>query len=255
MEVPVNRFKQALRDGRRQTGLWCSLPSPYVAEAVAGAGFDWLLFDTEHAPADPISVLPLLQAAAAYEVATLVRPAANDPVLIKRLLDLGVQTLLIPYVQSEAEAEAAVTAMRYPPGGIRGVAGLTRATRFGRVRDYARRAEAELCCLVQVETRAALERIEAIAAVDGIDGLFIGPADLAASLGFPGQPSHPEVMEQIASAIERINACGKPAGILALDPDTARRFLALGTRFTAVGSDMTILVRGVDELAKAFVER
>lgn len=252
MDLPVNRFKKALAEGRQQIGLWCSLPSAYVAEGLAGAGFDWLLLDTEHAPSDPVAVLPLVQAASGHDVSLIARPASNDAVLIKRFLDLGVQTLLIPYVQSAAEAAAAVSAMRYPPGGIRGVAGLTRATGFGRIKGYAQRAEAELCCLVQVETRAALAEIEAIAAVEGIDGIFIGPGDLAASLGFPGQPAHPEIVAAIADAVARINAAGKPAGILALDPETARRFIAMGTRFTAVGSDMTILMRGADELARSF---
>lgn len=252
MELPQNRFKRALAAGESQIGLWCSLPSSYVVDGLAGAGFDWLLIDTEHAPADPVTILPSVQAAAAHPVSVVVRPAWNDAVLIKRLLDIGVQSLLIPYVQNAAEAEAAVAAMRYPPEGVRGVAGLNRATGFGRVKGYATRAHEELCCLVQVETQAALDQIEAIAGVDGVDGLFIGPGDLAASLGYPGQPGHEAVFGAIRDAIARINAAGKPAGILATDEETARRYIGLGTRFTAVGSDLIILMRGADRLAQAF---
>ena len=190
MDLPVNTFKAKLREGQSQIGLWCGLPGSYTAEIVAPAGFDWLLFDTEHSPSDVLSVLPQLQAVAAYDVAPVVRPAANDPVLIKRFLDIGVQTLLIPYVQNAAEAKAAVDATRYPPEGIRGVSALTRATRFGRVKSYAQLAAQEICVLVQVETREAMAHIEAIASIDGVDGIFIGPADLAASFGHPGQPGH-----------------------------------------------------------------
>ena len=191
MDLPVNGFKRALAARRPQIGFWCTLPGGYAAEMLAGAGFDWLLFDTEHSPADPITVLAQLQAAAPYDVASVVRAAWNDTVLIKRFLDVGAQTLLVPYVQSAAEARAAVAAIRYPPRGVRGVSGSSRATRFGRVADYATRAEAELCLLVQVETAEALGEIEAIAAVDGVDGIFVGPADLAASLGHAGRPGAP----------------------------------------------------------------
>jgi 4-hydroxy-2-oxoheptanedioate aldolase len=252
MRLPENRFKRALRERRQQTGLWCTLPGGYVAEILAGAGFDWLLFDTEHSPNDPIDVLPQLQAAAAYDVACAVRVAWNDLVLIKRLLDVGAQTLLVPYVQSAAEAEAAVAAMRYPPRGRRGISGTSRATRFGRVAGYARDAESELCLLVQVETREALAAIEAIAAVDGVDGIFVGPGDLAASLGHPGEPGHPEVVAAVEDAIVRIGQAGKPAGILTLDRAFARRCIELGTVFTAVGLDADLLARGAEWLVREF---
>jgi 4-hydroxy-2-oxoheptanedioate aldolase len=252
MDLPENAFKRAILSGRQQIGLWCMLPGSFVTEALAGAGFDWLLLDTEHSPADVLTVLPQLQAAAAYDVSTVVRPASNDPVLIKRLLDCGAQSLLIPYVQSAAEARAAVAAIRYPPDGIRGVAGLTRASRFGRVQGYAQRAEQELCLLVQVETRKALDAIEEIAAVDGVDGIFIGPGDLSASLGHPGELFHPEVVAAVEGAISRVTAAGKPAGVLTYDLDFARRCMELGTLFTAVGADLAILVRGVDRLASEF---
>lgn len=188
-DLKQNHFKRAILEGRQQTGLWCSLPGTYVAELVAGSGFDWLLFDTEHSPGDPLTVIEQLQAVAPYPVSAIVRPASNDTVLIKRFLDIGAQTLLIPYVQSADEARAAVSAMRYPPEGVRGVSGVTRATRFGRIPNYGKRAAEELCLLVQLETAEALEQLEAIAAVDGVDGIFIGPADLAASLGFVGSPA------------------------------------------------------------------
>jgi 4-hydroxy-2-oxoheptanedioate aldolase len=252
MKLPKNTFKSALREGRPQVGLWCSLPGSYVAEALAGAGYDWLLLDTEHSPGDPLTVLPQLQAIASYPVSAVVRPASNDAVLVKRLLDFGAQTLLIPYVQDAAQARAAVAAMRYPPRGIRGVSGVTRATGFGRIAGYARQAEDELCLLVQVETQEALDAIEAIAAVDGVDGVFIGPADLAASLGHVGEPGHPDVMAKIEEAIARIRACGKPAGILTPDTAFARRCMALGTLFTAVGVDATLLARGAEALRRAF---
>ena len=252
MDLPLNRFKRTLCQGLHQIGIWCSLPSSTVAEVLAGAGFDWILFDTEHAPGDPGTVLAQLQAAAPYPVSAIVRPTTNDTALIKRYLDVGAQTLLIPYVQDAAEARAAVAAMLYPPAGLRGVSGWTRANRFGRVSDYARRAAEELCLLVQVETVEALGAIEAIAAVEGVDGIFIGPADLAASMGYPGQPGHPEVAAAVEDAIRRIRAAGRPAGILTLDNAFARRCIEVGTLFTAVGTDGSILSRGADTLRAAF---
>jgi 4-hydroxy-2-oxoheptanedioate aldolase len=252
VQLPENRFKRALREGRQQIGLWCSLPGAYVAEAVAGSGFDWLLFDTEHSPTDPLSVLPQLQAVEPYDVSAVVRPASNDPVLIKRILDLGAQSLLIPYVQNADEARAAVRAMRYPPEGIRGVAGLTRATRFGRIPGYAKIAAEQLCLLVQIETEQALGNLESIAAVDGVDGVFIGPADLAASLGIAGELGNPKLIAKIEDALRRIRACGKPAGILTPDNAFAARCIELGTLFTAVGVDAGILARGTEKLAQQF---
>ena len=252
MELPRNEFKRAIAEGRQQIGLWCTLPGSFTVEALATCGYDWLLIDTEHSPGDPLTVLPQLQAAAAYPVSAVVRPASNDAVLIKRILDFGAQTLLIPYVQNAREAKAAVDAVRYPPVGIRGVAGITRATRYGRVRDYARRAEEELCLLVQVESREALDEIEAIAAVEGIDGIFIGPADLSSSLGHPGELGHPEVATAIEDAIRRIRKTGKPAGILTPDKDFARRCMDFGTVFTAVDVDANILLGNATRIAREF---
>jgi 4-hydroxy-2-oxoheptanedioate aldolase len=252
MNLPVNHFKRALSDGRQQIGLWCTLSSAYSAEIVAGSGFDWLLFDTEHSPSDVETVLAQLQATSAYPVSPVVRPASNDIVLIKRYLDIGVQSLLIPYVQTAEEARSAVAATRYPPSGIRGVSALTRATRFGRVENYAPHAAKELCLLVQIETYRALEALEAIAMVDGVDGVFIGPADLAASFGHVGDPGHPDVKAAVEDALRRLHACGKPAGILTGDPAFARRCIELGTLFTAVGVDMGVLARGTEALARQF---
>lgn len=253
MKNPTNRFKAALASGTHQLGMWNAIGGPSVVEMLAGAGFDWVLIDTEHAPVDVTDVLPALQAIVAYpETSAIVRPASNDPVLIKRHLDQGAQTLLIPYVQNVAEAEAAVAAMRYAPRGMRGVAGLTRATRFGRITGYTANAEAELCLLVQVETAEALEQLEAIANVDGVDGVFIGPADLAASMGHPAQLAHPEVVAAIEDALTRLKAIGVPSGILTMDADFVHRCRALGSGFTAVAVDMWALKAAVDGLMTSF---
>jgi 4-hydroxy-2-oxoheptanedioate aldolase len=252
MDLPKNHFKARLKAGEQQIGLWHSITGSMVSEALAGTGFDWLAIDTEHSLTDIPDTLTMMQAMAGYPVSPVVRPASNDAVLIKRLLDLGAQTLVIPYVQSADEARAAVAAVRYPPRGMRGVAGLTRATRFGSVQGYTARADEELCLVVQVETAATLDRIEEIAAVDGVDGLFIGPADLAASMGYPGGHNHPDVVAAIEDAIRRIVATGKPAGILALDVAFARRCIALGTTMTAVGMDIQLLLQGARGLAAEF---
>ncbi len=252
MELPRNAFRHALLAGRQQIGLWVSLASAYSAEIVAGSGFDWLLIDTEHSPNEVDNTLLQLQAAAASPVSAVVRPAWNDKVLIKRHLDIGAQSLLIPYVEDEDEAAAAVAAIRYPPRGVRGVAGTTRASRYGRVKDYTRDAERELCLLVQVETRRGLDRLEAIAKVDGVDGVFIGPADLSAGLGHLGNIPHPEVQAAIQDAVKRIRACGRAAGILATDEASARRYMDWGTTFTAVGLDAMILARETERLAAKF---
>ena len=252
MELPRNEFKHAILEGRQQIGLWVTLPSGFTAEALATCGYDWLLLDTEHSVGDPITVFEQLQAVAPYKVSAVVRPVSNDVTLIKQLLDAGAQTLLIPYVQDAGEARAAVDAMRYAPRGIRGFAGLTRASGYGLVDDYATRAEEELCLLVQVETRSALDEIEAIAAVDGVDGIFIGPADLAASMGHPGNTGHPDVVHAIEDAIRRIGKAGKPAGILSLDPAFVENCIDIGTIFTAVDVDANILLKGAREIARKF---
>ena len=252
MDLPKNTFKQALKEGRPQIGLWFSMASAYAAEVVAGAGFDWILVDTEHSPNDVLQVHAQLQALGGGSAVPVVRPAWNDMVLIKRYLDLGVQTLLIPYVQSEHEARDAVRYTRYPPAGVRGVGGTTRATHFGRIKDYPHRAHEELCVLVQVETRGGLDQIAAIAAVEGVDGVFIGPSDLAAGLGHLGNPNHPEVQDAIVRGIHRVRGLGKAAGILTTDEALARQYLAAGAQFVAVGNDIVIYARETEKLAARF---
>jgi len=252
MELPINTFKRALKAGKAPIGLWCTLSSHYAIEVVAGAGFDWLLLDTEHSPNELDMVLAQLQATAAYPTHPVVRVPWNDMVTIKRFLDIGAQTLLIPYVQNEEEARNAVAYTRYPVEGVRGMGGTTRATRFGRIKDYAKRAHEELCVLVQVETQTAMDNIEKIAAVDGIDGVFIGPADLHASLGYAGETANPAVKPIIDDGIRRIRNAGKAPGILTADENDARRWLDLGCQFVAVGADTGILARESEKLAAKF---
>ncbi len=252
MDLPLNRFKARLLAGDSQIGFWVTIPDPSVVEAMAGAGFDWILLDTEHTAVEVSGILPLLQAAAPYPTDCVVRPVENNLALIKRHLDQGAQTLLLPYIQSKAEAEAAVAAVRYAPEGLRGMAGTMRAARYGRVKSHAARAGEEICLLLQVETALALERLEEIASVPGVDGIFIGPADLAASMGLAGQGGHPAVRAAILSAIARLKVLGVPSGILTLDADFAGECMAAGTRFTAVGLDMALLVGAVDQLAERF---
>ena len=252
MDLPQNLFKQALAQGRLQIGLWSALASNIVAEIIGDAGFDWILLDTEHAPNEIAGLLAQLQALSRGTATPVVRPAWNDPVLIKRVMDLGAHSLLLPWVQSAEEAKRAVAATRYAPDGIRGAAAGVRASRYGRIANYLQEANAQVCVLVQVETRAALDQIEAIAAVEGVDGVFIGPSDLAASLGHLGNSAHPEVQRAIEDAVRRLKAVGKAAGILAPKEEDARRYIGWGFTFVAVGSDGGLLARGADALAKAF---
>lgn len=252
MDLPRNAFKAALARGELQIGLWSSLCSPIVAEIIGHSGFDWILVDTEHSPNEPPAVLAQLQAMQAGTATPIVRPAWNDPVLLKRLLDIGTQAVLAPFVQNAEEAAKAVAACRYPPAGIRGITVSGRGSRYGRVPDYLKRADAEICVLVQVETGEALAQLESIASVDGVDGVFIGPADLSASLGHIGDPGHPEVQDAIKGAVERLAAVGKPAGILTPSEADARRYIEWGYRFVAVGSDLGLLTKHADALAKTF---
>ncbi len=252
MDMPCNLFKHAIAHGETQIGLWCSLCSPITAEIVAHSGFDWLLLDTEHSPNEVPDVLAQLQAVQGGTASAIVRPAWNDMVLIKRFLDIGAQTLLIPFVQTPEEARRAVEATRYPPTGVRGITGSGRASRYGRVKDYLRNASQEICVLVQVETRSALDQIEAIASVDGIDGVFIGPNDLSASFGHIGNWGHAEVQAALEDAVRRLRKIGKPAGILTPNEEEAKRFIAWGYTFVAVGADLGLLARGADALAKRF---
>jgi len=252
MELPQNVFKRALKAGKAQIGLWSSLSSNYSVEVIAGAGFDWILLDTEHSPADLENLLTQLQAAAPYPAHPVVRVPWNDMVTMKRVLDIGAQSLLVPYVSTAEEARKAVSYTRYPPAGVRGVAGTTRATRFGRIKDYAGRAHEEICVLVQVETQAALDNIDAICGIDGIDGVFIGPADLHASMGYPGEIANPKVKPLIDDAIRRIRKRGCAPGILTPSEADARHWLECGALFVAVGADVGILARGAEALAAKF---
>ena len=249
MDLPVNHFKRAIAAGQSQIGLWLSLSHHYSAEVVAGSGFDWLLLDTEHAPND---LECQLQAVAPYPTTPIVRVPWNDTVNIKRVLDIGAQTLLIPYVQTPEEAHAAVAATRYPPAGVRGVAGNSRASRYARIKDYARIAEKEICVLLQLETESAVAHIETVAAIDGVDGIFIGPADLHASMGYPGETTNPKVTPFIEEAIRRIRKAGKAPGILTPDEKFAQRYIEAGSLFTAVGSDIGLLARSSEALAGRF---
>ena len=252
MDIPQNRFKRALKAGKRQIGLWSTLSSNYTVEVIAGAGFDWIMIDTEHSPTDLESVLGQLQAAAPYDAAPVVRIPWNDMVTVKRVLDIGAQSLLVPYVSTKEEAKNAVSFTRYPPTGVRGVAGTTRATRFGRVPEYAKRAHEEICLLVQVETQPALANIEAICAIEGVDGVFIGPADLHASMGYAGETANAKVKPLIDDAIRRIRKAGKAPGILTPNEADARHWLECGALFVAVGADVGILARGAEALAARF---
>lgn len=255
MQIPINAFKQALAIGKRQIGLWSHLSSYVSMEVIAGAGFDWILIDMEHSPNEVFLVHQQLLAMMESGTHPIVRIPWNDAIIIKRIIDLGVQTLLVPQVQNASEARRAVLATRYPnEGGVRGFTGLSRASRFGRVKDYHQLASAQMCIIVQVETVEALRNIEEIAAVDGVDGIFIGPGDLSASLGQIGNPAHAQVQAQIADAIQRIRAAGKPAGILTGDEALARKHLEQGCGFVAVGADIALLARAVEQLAARFAQ-
>ncbi len=256
MQNPVNAFKQALAQKRLQIGLWLGLASPYTTEICALAGFDWLLVDGEHAPNDLQSLLAQLQVIAGYPASHAIArvPVGHGHVgtaLIKQYLDLGVQTILVPMVDTAEQARAVVEAARYPPQGIRGMAG-ARASRWGRIEHYGRDANEQICVLVQAETRTALDNIDAIAAVDGVDGVFIGPADLSASLGHVGQADHPQVRAAIELAFERVLRAGKAPGILMIEPALARHYIDLGGLFVAVGLDSQLLASASATLSARF---
>ena len=256
MKLPKNKFKAGLANGDLQIGLWSTLCSNIVAEIIGESGFDWILLDTEHTPNELPNLVSQMQAIAASSAtdtaAPIVRPAWNDTVLIKRLLDIGANSLLIPFVQNADEARAAVAATRYPPEGVRGVTGSGRAARYGRVKDYLHTAAEEICVIVQIETGDALGQLREIASVPGVDAVFIGPSDLSASLGHLGNPSHPEAQVALKSAIDQLNEIGKPAGILAFNQDDAKRYIDWGYRFVAVGSDQGVLAKGTAALAESF---
>lgn len=242
MELYKNTFKENLRQGKLQLGMWLGLANSYTAELLACTGFDFLLIDGEHAPNDVRSVLPQLQAIAPYNSTPVVRPNYNDPVLLKMYLDIGAQSFLIPMIQNKEQAVAAVRATRYPPQGIRGVgAALARASRWNNVDNYLHKANEEICVLVQVETQEAVNNIDEILSVEGVDGVFIGPADLSADMGYMGNPNHEEVVKTIETCIKKIKAAGKAPGILMANEQMAKHYISLGALFVAVGVDTTLL--------------
>lgn len=251
MDPLANPMKRRLRESAPLTGLWLQLISGHAAEAVSYSGFDWLLIDGEHAPNDLTSIYAQLQALGRTEAAVLVRLQWNDTVLFKRLLDMGVQSFLVPFVQNAEEALRAVRATRYPPQGVRGLAYSHRGNRFGHVPDYMKRANDEICVIVQIESREALGNIEEIAQVPGIDALFIGPSDLSADMGHIGNPAHPEVQEAIADALARCQRLGMPLGIFATGADDARRRFAAGFRFASVGSDVNLMIKAAEQALAA----
>ena len=253
MDMPVNTFKLRLQSGEAQIGLWLGLADSYCAELAANAGFDWLLIDGEHAPNDLRGMLGQLQAVAPYPSHPVIRPVIGDTALIKQVLDIGVQTLLVPMVESAEQARELVRAIHYPPSGVRGVgSALARASRWNSIPGYLDKADEQMCLLVQIENQEGLANLDAIAAVEGVDGVFIGPADLSASMGFRGNPGHPDVQVAIEDAIARIQKAGKAAGILSADQKLARRYIELGAAFVAVGVDTTVLMRGLQTLAATF---
>ncbi|GAA2847073.1 2,4-dihydroxyhept-2-enedioate aldolase [Aminobacter aminovorans] len=253
MPAPRNNFKAALLNGDTQIGLWLGLANAYTAEICAGAGFDWLVIDGEHAPNDIPVMAAQLQAITASGSHAVVRPPIGETWIIKQLLDIGAQTILVPMVETADQARELVKAMRYPPHGVRGVgAALARASAFNRIPDYLATANDQTCLLVQLESRAGLAELEAIAAVNGVDGIFIGPADLAADMGYLGKPGAPEVQAAVEDAIRRIGISGKAAGILTSDANLAQRYLDLGASFVAVGNDVGLLAQATSTLAAKF---
>lgn len=260
--TPVNQFKQALAQGQAQLGLWLGLADSYSAEILAGTGYDWLLLDGEHAPNDLRSTLHQLQAIASATSAlppgaraphAIARVPVGDTALIKQYLDIGAQTLLVPMVDTAEQARSLVSATRYAPEGVRGMgSALARSSRWQAYPHYVHEANAQVCLLVQAETVEALRNLDAIAATPGVDGVFIGPADLSASMGHPGNPGHPDVQAAIADGIARILRAGKAPGILATSEAQAKQWLAAGALFVAVGIDTLLLTSAAMQLLAQF---
>lgn len=253
IKLPVNRFKKRLRDGDRQVGLFMALADPYVAEIVATAQFDWIMIDAEHGPNDVRSILQQAQVLAAYDIPVAVRPSMDAQWMIKQLLDIGVQTLVVPMVDTPEQAARIVSAAQYPPKGIRGVGtSMARAARWNGVGDYLERASDEICIIVQAETKLAVSNLEAIAEVPGVDAIFVGPSDLAADMGKIGEPNHPDVQAVVEDALLRIVASGKSAGVFTGTPEFTRRAFELGCGFVACGSDAAVFSQGIRSHAERF---
>ncbi|HEX2543744.1 MAG TPA: aldolase/citrate lyase family protein [Ramlibacter sp.] len=256
MKTPVNQFKKAIAEKRTQYGLWVSLLGPLNTEICAAAGFDWILLDAEHTPNDPMNLLQQSQVIAAYPgVSTVARvPMGHGYVgqaLIKQYLDVGIQSILVPMVDTAEQARELVRCMRYPPEGIRGMAA-TRASGWGRNANYAKEANREVCLLVQVETREGMKNLDAIANTEGVDGVFIGPSDISAAFDHVGDPWHPEMQKLHEDAFRRIQAAGKAVGILTLDETLAKKHVEMGANFIAVGTDSNLMVKSTSALAAKF---
>lgn len=253
MELPVNKFKQGLKGDKPMWGLWLGLPDASCAEIVAGAGFDWLLIDSEHAPFELGSTMRHLQAIAPYGVPTIVRPEEGRTALLKRILDIGAQTVLVPMCDTAEQARELVKAVKYPPQGIRGLgSSLARAANWNRIPGYLQKANDEICLVVQAETVTAMANLAEIAAVDGVDAVFIGPSDLSASMGHIGNPDHPEVVAAIEQGFDIINAAGKAAGLLCINQAKAQHYVAKGAKFVGVGVDTLLLSNAAKQLAESF---
>jgi len=253
MEMPNNHFKAQLQQGSTQFGLWLGLSDVFSAEICAGAGFDWLLIDGEHGPNDLRSIFAQLQAIAPYASQAVVRPPQGDTVLIKQLLETGVQTLLIPMVDTATQAEELVAAMHYPPQGVRGVgSALARASRWGRVGNYMHEANDQMCLLIQVETKTGIENLEEIVKVPGFDGVFFGAADLAASYGFLGESEHPFIVDTILKGLEKVKNAGLAGGVLCSNYELNQKFIAAGANFVAVGVDALLLAHASSALCASY---
>jgi len=255
MMLKKNTFKHALNGNKPLFGLWQGIPDTTVAEIGAGAGFDWVLIDAEHGPFDVRTVMAHLQAIAPYPVSAVVRPAEGNTALIKQLMDVGVQTLLIPMVNTAEQAKAVVAAAKYPPVGIRGLGtSMARAANWNRIPTYLNTANDEVCVIVQIETLSGLQNIDEIVAVEGVDAVFIGPSDLSAAMGHIGNPAHPEVVAAIEHAFSVILAAGKQAGVLALTKTLVEQYIKAGARFIGVGVDAALLVNAVQHLASEYIK-
>lgn len=258
MDMLTNKFKKRLIEGDALLGLWFGLANNIAAEICAQSGFDWLLIDAEHSPLSDKDILSCLQAVAPYKVSPIVRPVSGDKNVLKRLCDIGVQTFLVPMINDARQAEEIVSAVQYPApkgtqGGTRGLGtSMARAARWNMTPDYFARANEDMCVILQIETKAGLKNLKKIAKVDGVDAIFIGPSDLGAALGYPGQPGHPEVVKTVTQAIEDVRACGKPAGVLAVTSELVEIYKEAGASFVGVGSDCGVLAKGVQRLYQSF---
>lgn len=252
MDLPINHFKRAIVSGRTPLGAWLGSGAPSTAEALGCAGFDFLVVDMEHTPIDTPQMIGILQAIAGTPAQAIVRPPWNDMVMVKRALDAGAQSLLLPFVQNADEARRAVAYTRYPPDGLRGVAGTHRGSRYGTVSNYLKRAGEEICVIVQIETLPALAKLDEIAAVPGIDSIFIGPSDLSASMGHLGDIANPAVQGHLAAAAKACRRAGKPSGIIGPTPEMVTRFIDYGYSWVAIGSDMGFMVGRAQEYLSKF---